>query len=559
MQEYVLTGSQIRSLARGPGDADAIALLTDAQLSRRRLFLLAAAERPAARSPDFRAVLTLVGAIDRQAPAAGRDLLRHPFLETWFAGVASDVTGESTSYLGPLAAATAARAGIGFELTLTIADTDLVLPGLGVAIGVGEGRLSLWSDGSQLRVAGEMRSVTVPAPFTAGTESWRPAFYVRLPALRLEVDDVDPLRGRFPEPPLDRIPPDELAQLGRSLGAAWDLLAAEQPAYAAGIRIALRTVVPLRTPANGSQVSASGRNCFGAIGLSPTDDPVALAELLLHESRHQTLDALLDLVELCRADGPARYHAPWRSDPRPADALMQGVYAFAGVAGFWRVRRRQLAGAAARQADFSFAYWREQVEFALAELLGSDELTDIGLEFFTELDSVLKGWREESEAAQAAWQSAVAARIAWRLAHHRVDQAQTEALSRAWRRGDQHARRLGEPSIVAGSPPEMRLSLLLREAWLAGTAKTVAGTTRERMLLAGDVAWAARMPEHPRTTRDWIEVATALTINVEHGDMAAHRRPELLRAVFDEVKEDGRAQDLIALDRWLTGAPTPGR
>jgi uncharacterized protein len=552
MREYVLTEGQLRDLARGHGATDAVSLLTDAQMSRRRLMLLAAAERALDTSPDLRTVLSLVAAIDRRAPQAGRDLLRHPYLETWFAGVASPATGDSTTYLGTLAAATAVRAGLPFDLTLASVGAELVLPGLGVAGGVGVGQLSLRFDGRTLTVQDGRTSITVPAPFTSATESWRPAFHVRLPGVTVEVDDVDPLRDRFTEAPLDRMAEEERTAFARALADAWELLTTEQPEHAAGMSRTLHKLVPLRRPADGSQVSASGRACFGAIGISPTDDPVTIAELLLHESRHETLDALLDLVELCRPGGPARFHAPWRADARTAEALTQGVYAFAGVTQFWLERRLHLSGTAARRADFTFAYWREQVDHALAQLLPSGELTDLGRLFFTEIESVLKGWREESAAADAAWLSAVAARIGWRLTHHRVDQALVEALGRAWARGEPGAVPVSDPSIVEGPSPGTELSDLIKESWLAGAPVTEDATALEREILRGDPDRALRTAGHPRSTRDWIAVTVALTMARKDEDAMAYRRPEVLRAVSAETEKAGRAPDAVALARWLS-------
>jgi HEXXH motif-containing protein len=552
MREYVLTEGQLRSLARGQGGTEAISLLTGAQMSRRLLLVLAAAERALATSPELRAVFTLMAAIDRDAPAAGRDLLRHPFLETWFNTVTSPPTSESTGYLGALAAATAVRASLPFELMIAVAGIDLVLPGLGVACGVGEGRLSIRFDGSTLALDGGGTSVTVPAPLTSATENWRPAFHVRLPTVTLEVDDVDPLRDRFPQRPLERMPHDERAGFGRSLEAAWELLMAEQPEQVAGMSVALRQLVPLRTSADGNQVSASNRVCFGAIGMSPTGDPEAIAELLLHESRHEVLDALLDLVELCRPDGPARYHAPWRSEARPAEALMQGVYAFAGVAEFWRTRRLHHSGMAARRADFTFHYWREQVEYAVSQLLAAGELTVLGRVFFTEVESVVKGWREESASAEAAWQSAVATRVGWRLSHQRVDRAEIEALSRAWQAGVSHGRRLSEPSIIDGASPGMRLSESLKDSWVAGTRMRDGATALERAIVEGDPAGGLRHAERPLSAEDWVAVAVAVTVLRKDGATIAYHRPEVLRGVFEEIARGGRAPDVAALAQWLS-------
>ncbi|WP_306208510.1 aKG-HExxH-type peptide beta-hydroxylase [Actinoplanes sp. RD1] len=219
----------------------------------------------------------------------------------------------------------------------------------------------------------------------------------RLPAV---IMDRDPLRNQFGKPVLPPLPPDERAAFARTLDAAWDLLLREQPAHASAMRLALRAIVPLRTPADGSQTSASARGSFGAIGMSVPDDPVTAAELLVHEFQHEKLNALLDLLPLCAENGPAVWHAPWRPDPRPASALLQGVYAFTGVTGFWKQRRLHTTGDEQAHAERLFAHWHEQVCYALDQLMSSGELTQHGKFFVTELGATLNDWAPEAEQAR---------------------------------------------------------------------------------------------------------------------------------------------------------------
>ncbi|GGK72223.1 HEXXH motif domain-containing protein [Mangrovihabitans endophyticus] len=426
MREYVLTGGLLRGLATGGGSAEAVDLLVDAQLSRRRLLLVAAAEQARRMPPELGEALALIARIDRTAPAAGRELLRYPFLGAWFAGLASaaDEAGRDVAAgrLGALAASAAVAARVPFRLDVPTATPDLVLPGLGVAVGVGPGRVPLRFDGGATVRVGAVR-VGVPgagAPATPARGSapgWRPEPRVDLPGLCLAVIDADPLRDRFSAPALAPLEPVGMHAFERTVAAAWRLLRTEQPAHARAMRGGLRAIVPLRAPTDGTQVSASVRGCFGAVGMSPTDDPVLLAELLVHEFQHEKLNALLDLVDLCADDGPARFHAPWRPDPRPAAAVMQGVYAFAGVAGFWRVHRRDLTGDARRHAESRYALLSEHVRGALAELRGSGELTGLGARFFGELAATVEAWGADSPAADDARRQAAADEAAWRRTH----------------------------------------------------------------------------------------------------------------------------------------------
>jgi HEXXH motif-containing protein len=561
VQEYVLTEEQFRSLARGTGSAEAVALLVDAQLSRRRLSLLAAAEQASTLPAEFTEVLSLVARIDRTDPAAGRDLLRHPFLDAWFAGLAASLSapdidqsavGAAAQYLGALAAATAASAGIPFRLRLSWRGEDLVLPGLGTVAGVGSGRLVLHFDGTVLEVAGAERAIEIRAPFRRRTSDWRPALHLHLPAHMLEILDADPLRDRYPAPPLDPMPFPAANAFAVLIAEAWQLLMQEQPEHVEGMRIALRALVPLRRPPDGFQVSASVRGCFGAIGLSVPAEATVAAELLVHEFQHEKLGALLDLIDLCDGDGPARFCAPWRPEPRPASALMQGVYAFAGVAGYWRVRRLHLTGVAQRQAQFRFAYWREQVSHALAQLLGSGELTPSGTRFFTGLNATIDAWREESPATEAARLCSVTTHVAWRLAHQRSDPADVTALARVWTGRSAGLSLVGGASVVPGATPAGGLARILEDAWLYGSAAVRGATEAERAIVDRDHRRAVELLAVPRSERDWVALAVALGAGAGKKETVACRRPELLRAVSDRIMAQGRAPEPALLAPWLS-------
>jgi HEXXH motif-containing protein len=513
LDRYELPDEQFRSLARGTGDPAAIALLTESQLARRRLFLLAAEDR-------LGPALELVERVERESPEAARDLLRHPFLDAWFrALIAGDPGAEP--YFASLAAAAAIRGGVPFELKITVTGPDLVLPSLGTALGVGPGPVPVRYDGAEMQIAGE---------------SWRPASIVPLAGGAWEILDADPMRDRYPAPPL---PPGEAAGFAEVLAAGWELLAAEQPEHAEAMRVALRGLVPLRAPDDGWQISAAVRGCFGAIGMSVPPDAETAAELLIHEFQHDKLGALLDLVELAAEDGPARYHAPWRPDPRPAAALMQGVYAFAGVAGFWRVHRKGLTGAGRERADGRFAYWYDQVRYGTAQLLAADELNPLGRRFFAELDAELAGWADEVPSGTIRLRAATT-HIAWRLVHFLPDPDDVDALADAWLRGEPCPAELSEPGFTGDATPWLVLKEALEEPGSVGL------TEAERAIVGGDPERALRLLSRPGSDREW--TAAAVALHAAGASRSAYRRPDLLRAVYERTPTG----DAVALARWMT-------
>ena len=94
---------------------------------------------------------------------------------------------------------------------------------------------------------------------------------------------------------------------------------------------------------------------------------------------HWRTSGVLDIRALLDPASTELYFAPWRTDPRPVSGLMQGVYAFLGVADLWQ-RLRGCRALEAR-AELEFAVVREQVLWALSSLERSAALTEAGRRF----------------------------------------------------------------------------------------------------------------------------------------------------------------------------------
>jgi len=137
--------------------------------------------------------------------------------------------------------------------------------------------------------------------------------------------------------------------------------------------------VPLAQTQPGTARSATTPDSFGAFGLTLPISPADFGTTLVHEFQHSKLSALLDLVRLCDASAQESYYAPWRTDPRPIGGLLQGAYAFLGVADTWR---SLIDWTALREiAVQEFANVREQVHHTIAILACSAELTSAGQRF----------------------------------------------------------------------------------------------------------------------------------------------------------------------------------
>lgn len=207
--------------------------------------------------------------------------------------------------------------------------------------------------------------------------------------LSLRLADRGPFRDVHGHPPAGPQSADEAGHWQRALDGAWQILVRRHPWHARAVAACLTTLVPLHPAPSGTAVSSAARRAYGAVALSPPADPVLFALTLVHEFLHVQLGALLDLVPLHGPASPARYHAPWRPDPRPLDALLQGTYAHLGVCDFWHTERS--TAAPSPRAGREHATWYGYTRGAVDTLLGSGELLPAGRRFTEGMRAALAG------------------------------------------------------------------------------------------------------------------------------------------------------------------------
>ncbi|MFG1649631.1 aKG-HExxH-type peptide beta-hydroxylase [Micromonospora sp. NPDC049275] len=556
-----LSAAQLAGLGSGHGDAATVAVLRGGQLGRRRLLTVAAA-RACRGEPLLGQSLELLTRAEQADPAAVAAVLAHPPVTGWARAALDGSTGPA--YLAALAATAATRAGLTFTLTLPRpADGVLPLPTVGAATGLpADGPVRLRGEGGTLRIdAAQDDGVRIEAgggrllDAGVGGMGWLPVRRMRpFDAVEVLIDDQDPWRGCYHRPSAPRLDDVSAARLHRLTAEAGQWLRCHLPAHADALAGLLRTLVPLRPPPSGNPVSATSRDALGAIALSVPADAQTLALLLVHEVQHTKLGALLDLVPLHGAGGPARYRAPWRLDPRPVGALLQGAYAHLGVTEVWRCRRHEGTAAA-----FEYAYWREQTIRAVRQLADAAELTEAGRSFVADMATTLRGWRDPVDGAveAAVRDVADAGAMRWGLANLAPDPDEVERLTRAWRQGvPPDAGRsvstvvpaAARPALTMGSGPE--------------------GAVRHRLLGSGgppgsspsDQAYAAGKREDAlagyrrRVAADCgdVDAWVGLALSAHHtGQPAAARaltsRPELVRALSHTLPD----ADPLALAAWL--------
>ncbi|MER5469755.1 HEXXH motif-containing putative peptide modification protein [Streptomyces sp. NPDC002685] len=369
---------------------------------------------------------------NRPSPSPVRALLLHPFIGPWARDALRALeagTGPRTerdtreparalAHFGSLAAVAAARAGVSYTVRLTARDGVLTLPSLGAlrtgdsgdtVVGVvhRRGRLTL-------RRPGET-DVVVRLESCAGAWSdapaWTPAF--ALPGLlpgsaAVPLDDLDPYRTARGGPRPDTLSgPVTLADADHKhwlhawsgtaavLGLGGELRLAEAVAL-------LTCLVPLSEPPGsvpgrpGGSCSGTRREAFGAVLSSVPATATMFAATLVHEIQHTKLAALSEMVTLHHATQQARHFAPWRTDPRPYDGLLQGAYSHLALADFFQ--RTALATTLPARRDAAWeqhARYQEQVGAVLPALVGSGDLTVPGRQFVDRMVEVYERLAEQ--------------------------------------------------------------------------------------------------------------------------------------------------------------------
>jgi uncharacterized protein len=499
-----LTMAEFGSLASGHGSAAALGKLVAGQLAKRRLLLWGVVRAARAAGLPVEEPLALLLRVHDLSPATLDEVIAHPQVDAW----AASFTPADLGYLHALAAAAAVRAGLPFTLDVPPARGAVTLPGMG-PLATGDAPARLGFDGGDLRLDG------------------RPAHPRRLvldladaggPAVAIE--DADQYRDLYRMPVAGALAdPGRFAALWRD---AWRLLAADHPAHARATKALLRSFVPLAPPGDGAEHSAASARATGSIALAPPATASAMALLVLHETQHLKLGALLDLIDLDTGDGQARHHAPWRGDPRPVRGLLQGTYAHLGVTEFWR-----------RRDGRQFAYWRAQTSRAAATLAGSGELTEAGARFVAGIRDTLDGWAADPVPAADQRIADVCVRVGdlvWRLGHRETAAGARAALLDSWRSGGT------PPAGVVGDPRVRRTAEARILAALRGDHPDLPDA--DRALLAGDdrtaaAGYARRIVAGLGTDDDWAGLAVT----------SGASRPEPARDLFHDLLLDDPAGD----------------
>jgi uncharacterized protein len=423
-----LTDVHFDALAAGFGDGDSVGQLIKAQRGERRKLLQLLHFRARATADDrFLAGWALLARLEKEHPAELDEVLAHPYVQAWAENClrSGDIAAlpAEAAHLAAIAAAAAIRAGARAEVTVPVSQGHVHLPTLG-RLRVGEARtgarepqtaeISIGGSAFQVRTA--LGKWDVHLDDAEPKADWQPVRELRSGRFAVRLEDTDPYRDCHQWRAAPRLTEDDAARWQQLFEAAWLLIESDYPAYAAGLEAGLSTLMPLVNGPDGRDISSAARQAFGAVGVARPADGETLAQLLIHEFQHVKLGAVMDLFDLYDPTDRRLLYAPWRDDPRPLPALLQGAYAHIGVTDYWRARRQRAEGVDAIAAAEQFARWRALTAEAIETLAGSGALTDFGNRMVARMRATVEPWLDEpvdAAAAKAARQWATERRSAW--------------------------------------------------------------------------------------------------------------------------------------------------
>jgi HEXXH motif-containing protein len=510
-------------IAAGGGGPEVIAQLWAAEASRRLVLLKAFIDAATADCvsagplPPTEQAWWALEAAERVAPEAVAEILMHPQVGSWLAytmrrhgGGARSAAPEWVDFgqLHAVAVVASAAAELPYRTTVPLRDGRVMLPRLGMAsfegcrswdtaeVATEGGRTWLRREGVRIDVGDEaprwwpLRSVSV------GDE----------PRLTVWLDDLDPMRDLADPVPPARLSDAALARWTGLLADAWQILVEWHRPVAEAMAVGVSSFAPLVSSDGWDTRSASSGDAFGAILCSLPSDPITLAVSLAHEFAHVRLGGLMHLVSLTDGPGSPRLYAPWRDDPRPAGGLLQGIYAFFGIAAFWR-RQRAAGDVPAKLADFEYAYARAQAREAIDVARAGGGLTAAGRRFTDRLMSELDTWQADpldDDVLRLTRLVAEGHRAGWRIRHCHPPAAEVVELARAWRARQDD----GDPAVSARSRHHARrveLAIGTSEVWPDDEMRRWSGArlglarrrlaAADRYLDVRDEPWAAGLSD----------------------------------------------------------------
>ena len=106
------------------------------------------------------------------------------------------------------------------------------------------------------------------------------------------------------------------------------------------LNLLISKIVPLEVISD-AVPSSSNSTILGIVFCTYCEDPLLLAEMFIHELSHNKLFLFQETDPLLNSEihgdgwSDESFYSPWRSDQRPLNGILHGLYVFVEVIGFW--------------------------------------------------------------------------------------------------------------------------------------------------------------------------------------------------------------------------------
>jgi uncharacterized protein len=403
-----LDDAALDDLAAGSASAATIAKLVEAQAELGRDLLVDLREHV-----DDLPGWDLITRMDEEQPRAFDAVLAHPYVRNWAQEclIASRTqrsarsTTRRLAHLAGIAAAAAIRAGTEAQIDVPVVGGAIHLPTLGaLAVDTETAALAVSVDAGGFTAAHERTLYTVRLGLGEPTDArWQPVRRLRAPGafeadpfgadtFDCVLDDGDPYRDCFAEPPMQRLTDHSITAWRNLFADSWALILRDHAAYAPGIRASINTLTPL-TAAGPRDAPLAEKNAFGAVGLALPQDAPAMALALIAASQRMYMRAISDFYDLTDPRDRTLHRASWRRHPRGVSELLLDAYAHVAVTDFWLARAAATEGTpehprAATEAARSLRIADE----ALDMLAAARSVTALGRRFLAALRAKIEPW-----------------------------------------------------------------------------------------------------------------------------------------------------------------------
>jgi HEXXH motif-containing protein len=581
----------LRCLASVDGNTEVIDTLLRGKIGTRMLQLqrILANSRSGRFDDDVARQITaeyaLLSDVQRRAPTVFTALLLNPDVGQ----LLRNKPEHGDSPLTLIAAAAAVMSGTPAEINVPLRDGQVFLPGVGCArfsvAPNARGILEAGPDGISLTAGGKTLQITHGEDFNKANESswWHPIRHIICPAgpgldvlfLTGGPASLAFVSGNAPGSDLPGANYADHSEWAAALSDAWQIICDTDPPLASALSMGFVAIVPLPAPDSGTAVSSTIGHAFGCIGASLPNDAEALALTIVHEFHHSILAAALELIPLYDHSDTRLYYAPWRPDPRPLGAVLQGIYAHLSQARFWNARRLHPASRKPAIQNVEFLRWSLDALLAGQQIRDSAALNDFGRGFVDALMAEAKRISEqpaEEFIKDAVDHMASDHRILWRLHNFELPGPYADSAARCWLQGQPAPAGLAQEVQRSASPSPLDMhGVRMRSMWrsysrvdvdpieheqpvsLPGDAEFLAGNFEDAFL-----EYTARIADDPADFEAWAGIC--LTAGEGRRSMVeiVSAVPEVAVAVYASARLLGSSSpDVAAFTRWLGQSVRP--